>query len=93
MPTWVIFWVIFVAMAAILKMPPLCRKSRLARKNLFLYFSHHILPPYQKEKKLVRCHFLGILQIGTLSQKVGLKSLIIWMPIRDLIGILGMIRE
>ena len=73
MPTWVIFWVIFVAMAAILKMPPLCRKSRLARKNLFLYFSHHILPPYQKEKKLVRCHFLGILQIGTLSQKVGLN--------------------
>ena len=73
MPTWVIFWVIFVAMAAILKMPPLCRKSRLARKNLFLYFSHHILPPYQKEKKLVRCHFLGILQIGTLSQKVDLK--------------------
>ena len=74
MPTWVIFWVIFVAMAAILKMPPLCRKSRLARKKLFLYFSHHILPPYQKETKLVRCHFLGILQIGTLSQKVGLKS-------------------
>ena len=74
MPTWVIFWVIFVAMAAILKMPPLCQKSRLARKNLFLYFSHHILPPYQKEKKSVRCHFLGILQIGTLSQKVCLKA-------------------
>ena len=62
MPTWVIFWVIFVAMAAILKMPPLCRKSRLARKNLFLYFSHHILPPYQKEKKSVRCHFLGLVR-------------------------------
>ena len=62
MPTWVIFWVIFVAMAAILKMPPLCRKSRLARKNLFLYFSHHILPPFQKEKNSVRCHFLGLVR-------------------------------
>ena len=62
MPIWVIFWVTFVAMTAILKMPPLCQKSRLARKNLFLYFSHHILPPYQKEKKSVRCHFLGLVR-------------------------------
>ena len=68
------FWVVFVAMAAILKMPPLCQKSHLARKNLFLYFSHHILSPYQNLKKSVRCHFLGILEIGTLSQKVGLKT-------------------
>ena len=83
MPTWVIFRVIFVAMVAILKMPPLCWKSRLARKKLFLYFSHHILPPYQKEKKLVRCHFLGILQIGTLSQKVGLKNSISVVNFRD----------
>ena len=62
MPTWVIFRVIFVAMVAILKMPPLCWKSRLACKNLFLYFSHHILPPFQKEKNSVRCHFLGLVR-------------------------------
>ena len=65
----------FGSFSAILKMPPLCQKSLLlARKILFLHFFHPILPPCQKLEKLVRCHFLGILQIGTLSQKVGLKG-------------------
>ena len=66
----------FGSFSAILKMPPLCQKSFLARKKLFLYFFHPILPPCQKLEKLVRCHFLGILQIGTLSQKVGLNAFI-----------------
>jgi len=71
MPTWVIFWVIFVAIAAILKMPPLCQKSRLARLFIFVFFSSYTTT-ILKRKKIGEMSLPGF---GTLSQKVGLKRI------------------
>ena len=60
----------FGSFSAILKMPPLCQKSLLARKIFIFAFLSSYITTMSKIRKIGEMSLSGF---GTLSQKVGLN--------------------